>query len=112
MSGAALTRAPFATRRLSTQGAFRGECTPFGGGRHEPRPPALEALPRHHAVLYSEQPEQHGIDEYALDQRPRGARIDRLRNDQITDETDRIQYGYEKHGVGADSINDCNQTCH
>jgi hypothetical protein len=52
------------------------ERTPFGGWRYDARPPALEALPRHHAVLYGELTEEHGTDKHALDQRARQARID------------------------------------
>ena len=43
--------------------------------RHEARPHALEAFPRHDAVLHSEQPEQHRVDEQALEEWSGHARV-------------------------------------
>src|SRR5207253_647177 len=55
------------------------------------RPPFLEALPRHPTVLHGKQTEQHGIDEERRPQVSFWAAIDRLGNNQVAHESNRIQ---------------------
>jgi hypothetical protein len=60
------------------------------GTRHELRPPLLEAGARHHAVLHREHAEQQRIDEQGFAKRPRRARIDGFRNEEVAYESDRV----------------------
>src|SRR5205807_167033 len=73
---------------------------------HQAGPPALEALARHDTVLDREQSEQQHIDDEARDRRTRDARIDGLRDDQVSDEADGIKKADEKQRVSADPVKD------
>jgi hypothetical protein len=60
------------------------------GGWHELRPPALEGLPGHDAVLQGEHGQQHEIDDECFDRRSRQAVIDVLGHGEAGREADGV----------------------
>ena len=71
---------------------------------NDPRPPALESGPRHHAVLDCKYAEEERVNDERLDEGPAAARVDRFRHDQIADEADGVKERHEKYRVACDAV--------
>ena len=108
------------SRRSSASGATARAAAPARGWRTarrccarppaaRTRPPALEALPRHDAVLDGEQPQQQHIDDQRFRERHDRPAVDGLRHRQAGDEADGVKKRAEKQQVGDDAVEKCEE---
>jgi hypothetical protein len=84
----------------------------FDRFRHEPRPPLLELLARHHAVLNGEDRHQHKVDDERLRQGRGRSAVDALRHDEARDKADGVEKSREEDGVGCQSVEKRDESSH
>src|SRR2546425_4905751 len=72
--------------------------------RNDFRQPSFEPLPRHDAMLDGKNSEQRCINDQRLGKRRFRTRIHRLRNCDVTDETNRIQKRSEENQIANDPV--------
>src|SRR6516165_6472849 len=87
-------------------------CAALDRGRDESRPPTLERLARHHAVLNREQRHQQDIDDQRLCHRRNRPAVDSLGYRHAGNEADGVEEGPEEYGVGQKSEQKSNDPSH
>src|SRR5205814_2587820 len=76
------------------------------------RPPLLERAARHDAVLHGEETEQKQIDDQRLPERSGSTCVDRLRNEDVADEPDRIEKRREEEGIHRQAVQQRQKSSH
>src|SRR5271157_1716259 len=77
---------------------------PLDRGRDEPCPPPFERGPGHDAMRHGEEEEEQGVDENRDQERVCRPRINRLRDDEIADESDRVQERGEEGEIARHAV--------
>ncbi len=98
-------RPPLAAQKDERKAREQYVRAPLDGFRYEFRPPCLELLARHHAVLYRENGHQEQIDAERFGGRHDGSGVDGLRHDDTRDEPDGVEESHEEYEVGCNSVN-------
>src|SRR5262249_3576522 len=82
------------------------------GGRHNLRPPALEGLPRHHAVLHCKQRKKQAVNNERFTDWHDRSGIKRLWHSQTGYEADGPEERAKKDEVGGGSVDQCKNASH
>jgi hypothetical protein len=108
----AAERAPLPEEQDKRQAAGEHIRAALRGLRNQPQKPTLEPRTCHHAVLHREQRQQPEVDRQRRQKRRRGARVERLRDNQVADEPDGVKKGRKERAVGGDAIDEYEYSAH
>src|SRR5512135_139481 len=105
-------RPPLPEEEAEEETAYKHIGAPLDRRRDEPCPPSLETRPGHDAVWDGKEAQEQGVDEESEGGRAPHARINRLGDEEITDEANRVQERGEEDEITCDTIGQGQASAH
>src|SRR5271157_2654607 len=105
-------RSPLPEEEAEGEAAYEDISASLDRGRDEPCPPPLERGPGHDAVRHGEEEEEQGIDEDRDREQALRPRINRLRDEEIADESDRVQERSEEGEIAHHAVDQGDDSAH